>query len=90
MDLHRCGGFDFVDHPGAVMFGKMWWGKTLERMARATSYTLITLIGTDQMGWAHLDWIFIGRTGGIVALLSFLGCITTTKLGTDGEDPGVL
>lgn len=72
------------------MFSKKWWGKTLERMARATSYTLITLIGTDQMGWANLNWEFILRSGGIVALLAFLGCIAGTNMGKDGQDPGIL
>ena len=72
------------------MFSKIWWGKTLERMARATSYTLITLIGTDQVGWAALDWTFIGRSGAIVALLSFLGSIIATNMGSDGQDPGIL
>lgn len=72
------------------MFSKKWWQKTLERMARATSYTLITLIGTNQLGWAELDWQFIVRTGGIVALLSFLGAILATNMGPDPHDPGIV
>lgn len=72
------------------MFSKKWWQKTLERMARATSYTLIALIGTDQLGWAGLDWGMILRTGGIVALLSLLGCIIATNIGEDPHDPGIV
>lgn len=72
------------------MFSKKWWGKTLERMARATAYTLTMLIGTDQLGWATLDWMFIGRSAAIVALLSFLGCIIGANAGSDDQDPGVL
>jgi len=72
------------------MFSKKWWHKTLERMARATSYTLITLIGTDQVGWASLDWIFILRTAGLIALLSLLGCVVTTSIGPDPQDPGTV
>lgn len=72
------------------MFSKIWWGKTLERMVRATSYTLITLIGTDQVGWANLDPIFIARSAGFVALLSFLGSIVATNMGSNHSDPGVL
>lgn len=72
------------------MWSKKWWQKTAERMIRATSYTLMTLIGTDQMGWAQLNWEFIVRTGGIVALLSLLGCILATNIGPDSNDPGVI
>lgn len=72
------------------MFSKKWWGKTLERMARAGAYTLTTLIGSDATGLATLDWTFILRSTGFVLLLSFLGCIIGTKMGEDKQDPGVL
>lgn len=72
------------------MFSKIWWGKTLERMARVGAYTLTTLIGSDATGLATLDWIFITRSTGFVILLSFLGSIVATPMGKDKEDPGVL
>lgn len=56
---------------------------------RAGAYTLTTLIGTDQLGWATLDVTFIGRTTSIVMLLSFLGSIIATPIGPDKEDPGI-
>lgn len=72
------------------MFSRKWWGKTLERMGRVGAYTLMTLIGTDQLGWATLDWEFTARTTGFVMLLSLLGSIGGTNIGSDKQDPGVL
>lgn len=72
------------------MFSKIWWGKTLERMARVGAYTLTTLIGSDATGLAALDWAFIAQGTGFMILLSFLGSIVATPLGADKEDPGVL
>lgn len=72
------------------MFTKKWWGKTLERMARVGAYALTALIGSDAAGLASLDWVFITRSTGFVILLSFLGSIIATNLGSDKQDPGVL
>jgi len=72
------------------MFSKKWWGKTFERMVKTAAGALITLIGTDQLGWASLDWEFIGRTTGILTLLSFLAAILTTNMGPDKDDPSAV
>lgn len=72
------------------MFSKKWWGKTLERAARAGAYISTTLIGSDRLGWMNLDWEAILRSTGIVMLLSLLGSILATNIGSDKEDPGVL
>lgn len=72
------------------MFTKRWWGKALERMAKTAAQALIALLGTDALGWAHLDYVFIGRTATIMTLLSFLSSIATTKAGPDPEDPSAV
>lgn len=73
-----------------MMFSKKWWGKTFERMIKTAAGALITLIGTDQLGWASLDWLFIGRSTGIMVLLSLLGAILTTNMGPDNQDPSAV
>lgn len=75
---------------GLVMFGRKWWGKVAERMTKTAAGALITLIGSDQVGWMNLDWADIGRTAAIMTLLSFLGAILTTNMGPDGQDPSAV
>lgn len=72
------------------MFSRKWWGKTLDRMVRIGSYSLITLTGTDQVGWATLDWTFIIRTTAMLMALSFCGSIITTPIGPDDDDPSTV
>jgi len=72
------------------MFSKKWWKKTAERMIKSASYSLITLIGTDQLGFKELDWGFIWYTSAVVTLLSFLGAIVTTNMGPDPDDPSAV
>lgn len=72
------------------MFSKIWWGKTLERMIKTASGALITLIGTDQVGWIKMDWLDIVHTSAILTLLSFLGAIVTTNMGPDPNDPSAV
>lgn len=71
------------------MFTKLWWGRAFERMAKTAAQALISLLGTDALGWAHLDYVFIGRTAAIMAALSFLSSIVTSAWG-DRQDPSAV
>lgn len=57
------------------MFTKKFWRATAGRVARTVAQGLIALIGSDAMGWANLDWKFIGLAAGIMGLLSVLNSI---------------
>ena len=70
------------------MFSKQWWKQVAERAVKTGAQALLTLLGTDASGLAHLDMVFVGRTTGFMMLLSVLTSIVTTKKGTD--DPSAV
>lgn len=72
------------------MFSKRWWIRTTERFVKAGVYSFITLVGTDTVGWATLDEVFIGRTVAITMILSFSGSVLTSKWTDDDSNPSAV
>lgn len=73
-----------------MMFSKIWWQKTFERMIKTAAGALITFIGTDVLKFKDLQWDFILYSTGVLTLLSFLAAIITTNMGPNPNDPSAV
>ena len=71
------------------MFSKIWWGRTLERMAKTAAQALIAFVGADQLV-TEINWDTAWQITATMTILSFLSSILTTSMGPSPDDPSAV
>jgi hypothetical protein len=71
------------------MFTKLFWQRTTERAVKTFAQALAGVLTAAGLGLFEVPWPKALSTAGMVALLSVLTSLASTKLG-DEEDPSVL
>ncbi len=71
------------------MFTALFWKRATERAVKSFAQSLAALLGASGLGLFNADWVQALSTAGMVALLSVLTSVASTKLG-DSESPSAL
>ena len=71
------------------MFTKLFWQRATERAIKSFAQSLVAVLTASGLGLFDAPWPKALSTAGMVALLSVLTSLASTKLGDD-EDPSVL
>jgi hypothetical protein len=71
------------------MFTAMFWRSTTERAVKSFAQSLAALLSASGLGLFDANWIKALSTAGMVALLSVLTSLASTKIG-DSESPSAL
>ena len=71
------------------MFTAMFWRRTTERAVKSVAQSLAALLSASGLGLFEASWIKALSTAGMVALLSVLTSLASTKIG-DQESPSAL
>jgi len=71
------------------MFTAMFWRRTAERAVKSFAQSLAALLSASGLGLFDANWIKALSTAGMVALLSVLTSLASTRIG-DQESPSAL
>jgi Putative lactococcus lactis phage r1t holin len=71
------------------MFTAMFWKRATERAVKSFAQSLAALLSASGLGLFNANWVQALSTAGMVALLSVLTSLASTKVG-DSESPSVL
>lgn len=53
----------------------------LERAIKQAAYTVLTLIGTNQVGITDIDWVNVANVAALSAVVSVVGSFASWKVG---------
>lgn len=71
------------------MFTKLFWQRATERAVKTFAQSLAGVLTATGLGLFEVPWPNALSTAGMIALLSVLTSLASSKLG-DSEDPSVL